>query len=129
MQSASVRFRSLTVSVAILATPWLATGAQRAAPTRNAAPLARNGQLTLRNVTSDTLRVELRIGDAADCAVNRQGVTRLLAPGKRWLVAVPTGVCWRQQRVARGAGIAWAPWRRQVVSVGQREEIALQDGT
>ena len=108
---------------------WLTLAAQNPVGAGRPAPPKYNGQLTLKNVNSDTLRVELRFGDATDCATYRQSVTRLLAPGKRWLVAVPTGVCWRHQRVARGVGAAWAPWRREVVSAGQREEIALQEGT
>lgn len=114
---------------ALLATPCLTTRAQSAATSQKNARLNSTGQLTLRNVTRDTLRVELRFGNATDCALNRESVTRVLAPGKRWLVAAPAGVCWRHQTVIHGASGEWAPWRRQVVSAGQRQDVALQEGT
>jgi hypothetical protein len=57
--------------------------------------LPQHPQLTLRNDTRDSVRVELRVGSAADCAQNGPAITRVIPPGRSWIIASPRSICWR----------------------------------
>ena len=81
------------------------------------------GRLTLRNTTSDTLRIEVRIGAAASCEGNKASEVRALPPGRRWVIASNKPMCWR--RAPRTTGNAQNPqqWHRHALTPGQRAEV------
>ena len=80
-------------------------------------------QMTLRNVSRDTMRLELRVGVAPDCKSNPLVATQLLAPGKRWLVATPRPLCWR--RVDAKASASAGAWHRHVLKAGEDVNVTL----
>ena len=80
------------------------------------------GQLTLRNTTSADVRVEVRSGPGALCDQLPAGAVRILAPGKRWVIAGRHAACWRRALAPELPVAAWTPWQRQILSSGLRAE-------
>jgi len=80
------------------------------------------GALTLRNTSPTGIRIEVRLarGASSSCDDGSQGVVRLLAPGKGWVIAAKRPICWRRALVDPNGMAAWTPWRRQVLAAGQR---------
>jgi hypothetical protein len=119
--------RRLTLAAALSALfvallPGLARAQQGEHPTP---PRPKNGQITLLNATDDSVRVELRIGDAADCSQNPIAAVKLIPPGRSWLIAALHPVCWRRSSPSRAAGKEWNPWQRNALAVGERKVVRL----
>jgi len=112
-----------TTIVACLASmspgPVLAQQPHAAAPSPKAPPK----QMTLRNVSRDTMKLELRVGAAPDCSTNPLVATQLLPPGKRWLIATPRPVCWRRVDARASAGAK--SWHRHLLKAGEEVKLAL----
>lgn len=80
-------------------------------------------QLSLRNTTKDTITIELRVGDAPDCAANPPAATQTLPPGRAWLIASGRPICWRRSDVKSPA--AASSWHRHVLKPGDDVKLAL----
>lgn len=113
------RGRRLTLAIVLIALSFLPISVHAQSSGDRPDSTIRNAQLTLRNTTKDTLRVELRLGAATDCAANPLATLQLVPPGRDWLIATKRVICWRRQSVARTASQQWTAWHRVVL--GQRE--------
>jgi hypothetical protein len=80
-------------------------------------------QLTLRNATQDTMRVELRFA-AGSCDASAPAAVHLLAPGQRWIVASSRPICWRRLN-KRLPDASWTQWSRHILAKGQRLDLTL----
>jgi hypothetical protein len=102
---------------------FVPAGAHGQQPGSPRLPKAKQSQLTLRNVTKDTVQVELRVGTAPDCAANPLSAVQSIPPGRRWLIATPRPICWRRLDVSPPAGAS--PWHRNVLAAGEHLELLL----
>lgn len=131
--AACVATAAIIAAAIVAATPGSAFGQQppaRPAPgalDSRPQPKPKNGQITLRNATSDSVRVELRIGDAGDCDKTPVAAEKLVPPGRSWLIAAIHPICWRRatEASARASRPEWMPWHRHVLAVGERRESTL----
>ena len=127
--------KTALVAVALAIAPASSRAQQQHSPSRPAPtarplqsqPKPKNGQITLRNATSDSVRVELRIGDAANCHKNPVASVQLVPPGRSWLIAAIHPICWRRATAGARSGSTaeWMPWHRRVLAVGERRESTL----
>ena len=93
----------LTVVAAVGASTPFRVDAQQQPPSVAHAPKAAKAmqkQLSLRNTTKDTVTVELRLGDAPDCAANPLATTQRVPPGRESARGVTT-----DSRVRQRAGV------------------------
>ena len=86
-------------------------------------PARADGQLVLTNTGSDSVRVEVRVGDQAGCAKLPVGRTHVLAPGLSWSVMANEAICWRSAPKSQPAA-TWGPWQRQVVPAGATQQAS-----
>jgi hypothetical protein len=93
-----------------------------AAPTA-AAKKATRKQLSLRNTTKDTVTIELRLGDAPDCAANPPATTQRLPPGREWLIASARPICWRRSDAKAPLGLS--SWHRHILKAGDQLELTI----
>lgn len=118
--------RRLTLAAALSALlVALLPGLVRAQQGEHPKPRPKNGQITLLNATADSVRVELRVGDATDCSQNPVAAVKLVPPGRSWLIAALHPVCWRRSSPSRAAGKEWNPWQRNALAVGERKVVRL----
>ena len=104
----------------LLSTPASARAQQKQQPKETR---AKQRQLNLRNTTSDTITIELRLGDAPDCAANPPAASQMLPPGREWLIATPRPICWR--RTDTRASIGLSSWHRHVLKTGEQLKIGI----
>lgn len=93
------------------------------AASSRAAKKATQKQLSLRNTTKDTVTLELRLGDAPDCAANPLATTQRLPPGREWLIASARPICWRRSDDEASPGLS--SWHRHVLKAGERLELTI----
>ena len=95
-----------------------------ARPHPDRVPLRANtANLRILNTTSDTLRVEIRVGSSSRCDDVRATAVRVLPPGRSWLVAADHPICWRR---ALGGGAVvprWTPWQRRTPAQNKRDPL------
>jgi hypothetical protein len=83
------------------------------------------GTLVLRNVQWDSVRVEARLGPAADCEANPVVGVRTLRRAQRWAFVSGQVVCWRRERVPGDATRGWTDWEQVRVPAATRREVEL----
>jgi len=89
----------------------------------SSSPLA--GQLQIHNDRWDAVSVEIRIGDAQQCAAVPLFVTRTLRRGGTWTILVDDPViCWRRETPGSG-GTEWTAWDRRAPVPGAVENVDL----
>lgn len=112
---------ALVVGASVWASPAL-QAQQPAAPKRTAAKGPKQ-QMTLRNITRDTVTIELRVGDAADCANNPPAAKQQLAPGHEWLIASHRAICWRRSDAKAPPGSS--SWHRHLLKAGDQLKLTI----
>ena len=72
------------------------------------------GLLKLTNTTTDSIRIELRVGRDTDCDQNTYSTSRMLAAGKSWFIRSDLAVCFRVQRDRQSP--TWSGWSRRTMT-------------
>lgn len=117
--------RTIFLALALLVSGFVrgapTAGSQQ--PTATPTAKARGRQLVILNVTQDTARLELRLGNAPNCG-SALGKVLLLPPGRRWLIASERPMCWRRTD-AHALSAADHLWHRHVLAKGQELVVKL----
>lgn len=83
------------------------------------------GRLVLRNLAWDSVRVEVRVGNSANCEMNAMAGERILRRGRVWAISAAQPICWRRERSpGHGAVEAWTPWARRAIPPGGMERAS-----
>jgi hypothetical protein len=81
------------------------------------------GRLILRNITWESVRVDVRIGKDTNCEMNASAGERVLRRGRVWAISSSLPICWRRELAPGGrATRAWTPWTRRIVPPGRSEK-------
>ena len=77
---------------------------------------ARDGRVVLRNVTWDSVRVEVRVGAAPACDDNSLLGVAMLTRGRAWAIAASDAVCWRREFTPGHMDGLWTAWTRRTAA-------------
>jgi len=83
------------------------------------------GTLHLQNARWDRIRVEVRIGPAADCDANPPFRTYNIRRGRVWRVKSEQVICWRFEGDPNTPGSAWTAWQSVQVSANRVHRVNL----
>jgi hypothetical protein len=111
--------KGLRVATAVVlwaALPAVATGVRTDAQTAEG--------LRLRNASSISIRVEIRVGQGTDCDSAKPIAIRTVAPGRFWVIRSSQPFCMRREGAAGGVA-TWLPWERKLPVQGRIDEVTL----
>lgn len=81
--------------------------------------------LVIRNMSGDSLRVEVRIGDSRNCELNHSAGIHVLPRGRVWGVNTEQIICWRSEVApGRTATDVWKPWQQKKVPTGRVDPVS-----
>lgn len=80
--------------------------------------------LRLRNASSISIRVEIRVGQGTDCESAKPIATRTVVPGRFWVIRSSQPFCMRRE-VAVGGVATWLPWELRLPVKGRIDEVTL----
>ena len=87
--------------------------AQPAPQLVTASVAALDGRVVLRNITWDSVRVEVRVGDAPTCDDSSLLGVATLERGHAWGIAASDAVCWRRELTPGHMEGLWTAWTRR----------------
>jgi hypothetical protein len=83
----------------------------------------KQGQLVLRNVAWESVRIDVRIGKASNCEMNSPVGEKALRKGRVWAISSDLPICWRRELAPNGrASGGWTPWTRRIITPGKVEK-------
>ncbi len=99
---------------AATATALSAQGRQGPGPTK--------GRLLINYPGFDSVRVEVRVGEAADCNRNPRAGLRYLKRGRTWSIHTDQTICWRREESpGRQFTGLWTAWKKRKIPPGRSE--------
>ena len=91
----------------------------------SAAPRAAAPSVRLTNASANPLRVEIRVGSSLTCDGARNAAERTLPPGRSWLVAADSPICWRSVVDRALTGSMLTQWQRRALLPAEHIEVPL----